>query len=256
MTHPLRASDIAAVMRPPEALRTLPDFVPGPLTPERLADLRRRADAARAYAASVNEWAGRVDWTAAQIVAEAAPDSALSLERTAITLLWLARGSVATLGPLLDHCAELRARIAQMAGGEEEAQWGGFLDIAIAAFQRVIDTAETGSRRAFTALHDVAPSLYPYGIEHLNPERLRDERAVYVYQAFVKDEMGLESEPMGQSFGEDLFRVLGIRVPAGVDRPHRAYRAALDRVHARVREAGPEFAGRIGFEFLRGDHAS
>ncbi|WP_431862335.1 hypothetical protein [Azospirillum sp.] len=256
MTQPLRASDIAAVMRPPEALRALPDFVPGVLTPDRLADLKRRADAARAYAVSVHEWAGRVEWTAARIAAEAAPDAVLPLERTAITLLWMARSAEGTLGPLVERCAELRGRIAETATEEEWAQWTGFLELGIPALQRVIDTANDASRRAFSALYKAAPALYPRGIGDLDPERLRDERAVYVYQAFVAQELGLESEPMGQSFGDDLFRVLGIRVPPGTDKPHRVYRAALDRVHARVREAGPEFAGRIGFEFLRGPHAS
>lgn len=256
MTQPLRASDIAAVLRPPEALRALPAYTSGPPTPDRLADLRRRADAARAYAAAVNEWAGRVEWTAGQIAAEAAPDAVLALERTAITLLWMARSAESTLEPLLERCAELSDRIAEVAPPDERAQWTGFLETGIAAFRRVIDTAGDGSRRAFTALYNAAPALYPRGIGDLDPERLRDERAVYVYQALVAQELGLESEPMGQSFGDDLFRVLGIHVPPGVDKPHRAYREGLDRVHARVRETGPEFAGRIGFEFLRGTHAS
>ena len=256
MDKALRASDISAVMIPPEALRTLPEFRPGPPSPETLADLRRRADAARHYSGAVDAWAGKVEWAAAQIEAEAAPESVLGLERMAITLLWMQRNAEKALGPVLARHIEFRATVAAAASAsvapDTRAAWLGFLDLSVIAFKRVLESAHTNTQRAFAALQAAAPELYPQGIDALDPDRLRDERAIHAYQAAVEHELGLPTERMAQAFGEEVFRVLGIRVPPEAQRPHRLYREALDRAHARVRETAPEFAGRVGFEFLRG----
>ena len=253
MDKALHASDISAIMTPPEALRTLPEFRPGPLSPETLADLRRRADAARHYTGSVTGWAGKVDWIAARIEAEAAPESILALERMAITLLWMQRTAERVLAPVLARHLEFRGAVVAAAPAPDvRAAWLGFLDLSVVAFRRVLETAQANTRRAFAALQKAGPELYPQGSDTLDPDRLRDERAVHVYQAVVEHELGLPTERMAQAFGDQVFRVLGIRVPADAPRPHRQYRAALDRAHARVRETAPEFAGRVGFEFLRG----
>lgn len=256
MSKALRASDIASVMTPPEALRTLPVFRAGDLSPEVLVDLRRRADAARQYAANIDAWAGKVEWTAGQIEAEAAPESVLALERMAITLLWMQRSAERTLMPLLERHIGLRDAVTASASPAEQTAWLGFLESSIASLQRILGTARSGCRKAFTALHKAGPQLYPQGIDNLDPERLRDERAIHVYQAVVEHELGLPTERMTQAFGDDVFRVLGIKVPPGVEKPHRVYRGGLDRAHARVRETAPEFAGRVGFEFVRGGDAT
>ncbi|MGY0782103.1 hypothetical protein ACW7BC_29855 [Azospirillum argentinense] len=249
MGQPLHNIDLSEPTGPPEELRRPLEFVRNAVSYEALAELRQHAEQIRQYASRQQEWANGFS----QIVTRF-----LSSDRISVPAARALEAKIATIEqsaefvflPVLQALLVYKGKV-DLLSQQERGALLPLLDLYISAVRTALDVLRFSRFQLSSFLIERGGSKDDYQISQDQAEYVLDMQAAHVYQIVAERELHLKCKPATKEVAGETYRVLEIYVPPCIERPHRYYKEALDRVHEKVKRTHPASVGRIGFIFKR-----